>query len=728
MANRLLLLVLCIFMYGTLSAEHFTGGHLRYEYIGSPFIYKIQLTLYNACDQNAIGYPTFTNVLVQSKQNNIVIDKNLPLITKDTVQQYCSGTTSSCSNISSQYPGMTYAVYEDTVKLPMSAPDWNFVFANSTRSLNIVNLQSASSQTFYIDAPINTNSQNSSAVLPDFPPMIIPVNDSVVIPLSAVDADGDDIGYAFETPKSGQGMNIPYYTGFSNAAPFGQNGLCYIDSDNNMVLKSSTSGKYTLCLRVTEYRNGNPVAYTLRDFVVVCIPVSGGSLSIPKPLNTNNLTTVTCPGRSNLIALNFKDPASTDNVNITIDTPDLAGNWNFQTTTNNGTGGATGKIEWTTPTSINPATLPYFNVIVSVEDDACLLKGKATYIYKVELEDCRADSVWPGDANSDKVVNLQDPLAVAMAYGDTGRVRPNASNNWVAQVCDFWNGSFLNNIDKKHADCNGDGIVDTLDLNVIKQNYGRTRPKGTGPRHKTTAQAELRFNHLGVNRHPGDTATVRILLGSATAYVNDLYGLATNVSVSGLALTNPPELTYPISWLGSANNTLSFTQELSSTSVDWVYARTDKQNQTGQGLIADISFVIPGTTPPGTLVRLSFNNTTLMDKDGVEITDFSTLEDTFYVWYPDNITDVNNNINSAYIYPNPSKDRTTLAVDASREDELLITISDVTGKQVSKESLHINAGSNEIPLHLKCSPGMYMIHLQTKSNSFIKNLKWIKQQ
>jgi len=721
--NKWLLSILCICLAGMSSANHFTGAHLRYEYI-SQGKYRLHLTLYKTCETGAIDLPTFIGVYAESKLNNQIVNKNLVRISNDTLQPFCPGTVTSCTNISSSYPGYIAAVYADTIILPSSANDWYFVFSNSNRNFGITNLQGASGQSFFVDAPAVSYMRNTSAVMPDYPPHTIFVNDSLKIPLTAYDADGDSIAYELVQPQSGQGMAIPYYTGFTVASPFGSGGLCYIDANNNMVLKSAAVGKYTLAINIKEYRNGVYVGYTTRDFIVICTSASGGSiLTTPQPISNANRVTYTCPGRNNQLKFNFTDATLSDSVLIEINAPSLGSGWNFSKTTSNGIGAASGSIAWQTPLSVVPSQLPFFNISVTATDNSCKLKGKATYIYTVLVRDCSADSVWPGDANADKIADMYDALAVAINYNDTGAGRPAASSNWIAQYSDFWNGSFMNNIDKKHADCNGDGIIEMADLAVINQNYGLTHPKG--PRQKTTGTSELFFDHSGINPNPDSTVSIKIMLGNITSPVNKIYGLAANILVDGLALATPPVVTYSSGWLGNATNTLSLQKTVSPTSIDWAYARTDKQDAGGQGLIAHLEFKIPASTPGGTLVTLSYDRARFIDHEGIEMTDISTLQDTFYVRHPASISHLPIASTHANIYPNPSFGMSILDIQSTTAAEATIEITDITGKKLSREKVQLNTTGNRINLHLpNISAGVYVVHI---SGTGLQNqtLKWV---
>ena len=86
---------------------------------------------------------------------------------------------------------------------------------------------------------------------------------------------------------------------------------------------------------------------------------------------------------------------------------------------------------------------------------------------------CDTNLVLPGDCNNDSMVDGKDVLYLAEAYGYNGAVRPNATIDWTPQAAPDWNNS-VNGINSKHQDANGDGTVDTLDVEVLAANFGNT--------------------------------------------------------------------------------------------------------------------------------------------------------------------------------------------------------------------------------------------------------------
>jgi PKD repeat protein len=89
------------------------------------------------------------------------------------------------------------------------------------------------------------------------------------------------------------------------------------------------------------------------------------------------------------------------------------------------------------------------------------------------------DCVWAGDVNADGKVNMLDYLSLGIAHGSSGAARPAATTQWQSEPATDWAESFAashsygSNINYKHADCNGDGVIDiATDGAVVMQNAG----------------------------------------------------------------------------------------------------------------------------------------------------------------------------------------------------------------------------------------------------------------
>lgn len=102
--------------------------------------------------------------------------------------------------------------------------------------------------------------------------------------------------------------------------------------------------------------------------------------------------------------------------------------------------------------------------------------------------------VWPGDANNDGVVNINDVSSVALYLG-YGSQKPNfrafqrlnASTNWFGQTCLAWDSLAVT-----FADCDGDGEVTINDMLVIPLNFGKTHQvKNIIPNSKEQNESEI---------------------------------------------------------------------------------------------------------------------------------------------------------------------------------------------------------------------------------------------
>lgn len=136
----------------------------------------------------------------------------------------------------------------------------------------------------------------------------------------------------------------------------------------------------------------------------------------------------------------------------------------------------------------------------------------------VEVVDCR---LWPGDVNKDGEVNMDDLFGIGIYYGNTGLQRPSATTAFTPQESADWSGfqnymylqDFLN---AKHADCDGDGVINSNDYNVVMANYGQHSNYNNNHSAMLEVQStdtELGFLNDTVDAISGSTLMVGLNLG-----------------------------------------------------------------------------------------------------------------------------------------------------------------------------------------------------------------------
>ncbi|MCB9045840.1 MAG: T9SS type A sorting domain-containing protein [Chitinophagales bacterium] len=722
--KKLLLLLSGFIFTCTSYASHFSGGEIRYEFNGTN--YDVYLSLYKICEGGA-SLTNAATINVSSVSQTYNANVNLTFLGFDTVNVSCPLSASRCINPTSAIPGYITARFKGTMSLPTAATDWVVSYTSAARISSLVNLNSGASAQMYLYTNIdNSTAINSNPLMASSPSYFMLVNTPTIIPLQAIDPEGDALVYDLVAPLTASGSNATYAAGYSATAPLGSTGTATINTTNNtLTLNSPATGTFAIGLRVREYRNSVLVGEYIREFTLAVMPGTGSGITIPAPTSTTSFTYYTCPGQTtNSIVLNFVDPTSTDSVYLDVTTPTLSG-WTFSTSVTPGIPSASATINWTTPGTLNPATLPHFFIKVRARDNGCP-KAVADYAVVVRTRQCTADSVWPGDANGDFTVNIYDPLAIAIAAGQTGPTRPGASTSWTAQACPNWANSFVtNNTNMKHADCNGDGTVNSSDLAAVTANYSLSHPKGG--RSKTTGANDLYFDMTGVNMAPGAYVSIPIKLGSSTQTISNVYAIATQVQLNGLSLSTAPAITNNNSWLDNGSNAINFSYGASATAVDWVLGRTNQQNVSGQGTIGTLNFMVPATAKIGDNFTLSFTNTVLIDKDGAERYDINQVDATGAVQQSNGIAGVAARISAVSIVPNPSGNTAYLNMSLKADADVNVTVLDVTGKVVWSVNDNYTKGEQSIALPAgNLAGGMYMVRLSTgEGNASV--MKWIKQ-
>lgn len=148
-------------------------------------------------------------------------------------------------------------------------------------------------------------------------------------------------------------------------------------------------------------------------------------------------------------------------------------------------------------------------------------------------------------------------------YGDTGIARSGASLNFTPQACTDWgltNSTFTGNmylndmVNLKNADCNGDGVINDLDVQAITQNFGMVSHP-----HNIESQMQmvpnqapmLKVTLLDSTLNPcGDQGTAILSLGEVGDTVKSIYGICVRIKYNDFPiLSNSFTVDFNNSWL-----------------------------------------------------------------------------------------------------------------------------------------------------------------------------------
>ncbi|MEM9821644.1 MAG: PKD domain-containing protein [Bacteroidota bacterium] len=131
----------------------------------------------------------------------------------------------------------------------------------------------------------------------------------------------------------------------------------------------------------------------------------------------------------------------------------------------------------------NPFAKPSFNTTYNatlVAQNGCI------HLLSTFME-VDSNCVWPGDTDTNKVVNHFDLLAIGLSYDSIGPIRPNANIGWFRQPGPDWQQNTPGtNIDLKHVDTDGSGLINADDTMAISMNWGQVHLFRAGVDHQFT--------------------------------------------------------------------------------------------------------------------------------------------------------------------------------------------------------------------------------------------------
>ncbi|HNR08647.1 MAG TPA: Ig-like domain-containing protein [Saprospiraceae bacterium] len=366
----------------------------------------------------------------------------------------------------------------------------------------------------------------------------------------------------------------------------------------------------------------------------------------------------------------------------------------------------------------------------------CLKTGTkqcAPVLIKVETykeQTCRpaTDFVWPGDANTDGLVDLKDLNTISALIGTEGQAREQGNTTWTNQYAPDWNrATTTGSINAKHADADGDGLVDAEDAKVIIQNYNQSNkiiPQGVyflDPALSTSSPvAEVIA--------PGDDAVIQLAFGNQDNLLYDVEAISFDLEYNDELLGEEDILIEVLgnSWFGYDNSLLDakvFTK--GKISVNFASTRgklkhgagkTIKVRAKGGPIVSHVEgFKIPKKLPVEfkvTNIQLTQGNGTVISLPGSR----STVTVDFDRKPQDKA--------EFALYPNPATNWVgikTLDPDERLEKIMLIGID---GKTILNRKLDPVNQINQSLYHLE--PGLYILQAHTSAGVFSKKLEILR--
>lgn len=288
----ILLLLLLSGFWADVSATHIVGGEMNYTYLGNNR-YRIRLDLYIDCINGEAGAissdaTAFFGVWDGNTRRMIF---GYPIEVSRSGPQRLQKTNYNCIAIAPNACVDRYW-YETTMTLAPRTGGYIISFQRCCRNNTITNLfdPGGAGANYWTTIPdsrtLSNKKENNSAVFKELPPNFLCTNTPLKFDHSATDLDGDSLAYDLFWPYTGGTRNQPRpnngFSGNMENPPFslvtwgsGYNFLNPIDGNPSLSIDEKTgfltltptrTGQYVIGIRVREYRNGQLISETKRDY------------------------------------------------------------------------------------------------------------------------------------------------------------------------------------------------------------------------------------------------------------------------------------------------------------------------------------------------------------------------------------------------------------------------------------------------------------------------------
>ena len=353
------------------------------------------------------------------------------------------------------------------------------------------------------------------------------------------------------------------------------------------------------------------------------------------------------------------------------------------------------------------------------------LCGVINSIFTIGIDTSCITDVWPGDCNYDQTASNDDLLNIGLSYNTSGPVRPAANINWIAQPAPDWQNYFTAGINFKHSDCDGNGTIDSADVQAILQNYGLVHP--LKPADEQSIQSITPSIYLTADVDTAglsDVINITVNLGTASVPVDSIYGIAFSITYEQFLVdTNSATTDFSASWIGiPGSNAITLEKHFSSQGFsDLAITRRNQSNIfNGDGPIAVMTIVTTDNLSGKTLMNLK-----LMDIRAITYSEYvipltgigdSVIIDPNFTAVED--IDV---VNDIMTFPNPAQNDLFIRSKNTRINS--IELKNSLGQSIRKQT--VNGASTHLNTS-GLSNGIFFLSVLTDKGVISKKVQVIK--
>ena len=338
------------------------------------------------------------------------------------------------------------------------------------------------------------------------------------------------------------------------------------------------------------------------------------------------------------------------------------------------------------------------------------------------LNTCSSNGcVYPGDANDDGKVDATDLFYIGYAYGQTGTPRTFKGNAFKGQNATDWTKTFPTSENFKYADCNGDGTIDSADVEAIAINY-RLVHKKTDGLNKKSNYGRVYAVVVEDSLSPGKTYTMYIKYEPGTdTSLSKIFGISFDLETFGYPIDSDQISIITdggLFGLGKKIRYIGFDPITKKRTIT-ISMANGKSARADTGTIATVKYVISDNISGGLKPFTVFSTSNVIGVDE-KLNAYGLTSGTDSVGIRNGIFIPSQNNIKVLMYPNPSKSILNVYVQESRVNYVLL---DLTGKQLRTGQL-IGYQNQQINLEGLVN-GFYVLRINNGNKQstmpFIKN-------
>lgn len=349
-------------------------------------------------------------------------------------------------------------------------------------------------------------------------------------------------------------------------------------------------------------------------------------------------------------------------------------------------------------------------IVIGAGSNGCVSTNTVSVFTNTTCSD-----VWPGDANSDGLVSTLDVLELGLQFGFSGVPRATVSNNWNSFYANNWTGLISTGKNKCHSDCNGDGLIDAVDMGAITANFGLTHSFKLNQ--TTSVNPDITVLPLQNILQKGTWGKSEIYLGDMTNSLTNLYGFDFTILFdNALIQTDSIYFVYENSFFNSGTTNLEFQKlNFSSGALFAADSRTNHINSAGNGKIGTLHYKATSSFGTDSTLNFSIINSVKTNTGGT----FSSLSGgtaNVIVSSFAGINEFNKESVLIDVFPNPSQDVIYIRTNDKTTLILINSLGEIV-KEMSASTTLSKIDVSDLP------NGVYI--LKNSDTEFVYNKKII---